>query len=202
MAKRSEIAVFGGTFNPPHNGHIHLLKAFESSINFDKILIVPSAIPPHKKAQSLVSGEHRINMCRLAFPEAGICDYEVKRGGKNYTADTLEHLKKLYPDSNLYFIMGTDTLLSFNSWHEPQRILKNAVLLCDLRDDNITAKELEKFALQKLGLKREQFIISEVKPLELSSTEVRDKIKKGEDISSLVPEGVAEYIRKEGLYAR
>ena len=140
-------------------------------------------------------------MCRLAFPDCEICDYEVKRGGKNYTADTLEYLKTLYPDSQLYFIMGTDMLLSFAAWRDPQRILKNAVLLCDARDRATDAAQLRTFAKQNLHLRQEQFIISDVLPLPLSSTEVREKLRRGEDVSDLLPAAVREYIEKEQLYA-
>ena len=192
----------GGTFNPPHNGHVHLLEAFQNAMDFDKILIVPVAIPPHKEAHDLAAPEHRLKMCELAFPAAEVCDIEMRNGGKNYTADTLEQLKQVYPDSQFYFIMGTDMLLSFNRWRDPQRILKNAILLCDARDDTTSVRELRNFAKLVLGLREEQFIISEAAPLPLSSTEVRRKCHRGESIADLVPPAVAAYIRKEGLYER
>ena len=201
MAKKDKIAILGGTFNPPHNGHIHLLKAFSEEMDFEKILIIPTAVPPHKKAEQLASGEQRLKMCELAFPDCEICDYEIKRGGKNYTADTLEYLKSIYPDSSFYFIMGTDMLLSFNSWKDPQRVIKNATILCDSRDSSISRQELCRFVKEELGLTQKQCIISDVKPLELSSSEVRQKIKNGESVENLLPKSVLEYIGKEGLYA-
>ena len=197
--KKDKIAILGGTFNPPHNGHLHLLKAFENAMDFDKILIIPAAIPPHKEAPDLAAPEHRLNMCKLAFPTAEVCDIEIKNGGKNYTADTLEQLKEIYPDAQFYFIMGTDML---NTWRDPQRILKNAILLCDARDDTTSVRELRNFAKLMLGLREEQFIISDVQPLPLSSTEVREKCRRGESIADLVPPAVAEYIQKERLYER
>ena len=200
--KKDKIAILGGTFNPPHNGHVHLLEAFQNAMDFDKILIVPVAIPPHKEAHDLAAPEHRLKMCELAFPAAEVCDIEMRNGGKNYTADTLEQLKQVYPDSQFYFIMGTDMLLSFNRWRDPQRILKNAILLCDARDDTTSVRELRNFAKLVLGLREEQFIISEAAPLPLSSTEVRRKCHRGESIADLVPPAVAAYIRKEGLYER
>ena len=202
MVKKDKIAIFGGTFNPPHNGHVHLLKAFCDEIDFDKILIVPAAVLPHKNAPDLAAGEQRLQMCRLAFPAAEVCDIEVKNGGKNYTADTLEALKRVYPDSQFYFIMGTDMLLSFNSWRDPERILKNADLLCDARDETTSVRELRTFAKLMLGLREDQFIISDALPLPLSSTEVREKCRRGESIADLVPPAVAAYIEKEGLYGR
>ena len=168
MAKKDKIAILGGTFNPPHNGHIHLLKAFSEEFDFDKILIIPTAVPPHKEVKELASGEQRLKMCELAFEGCEICDYEIKRGGKNYTADTLEYLKSVYPESRFYFIMGTDMLLSFASWRDPERIIKNAVLLCDSRESRVSADELRRFAKEKLGLDETRCIISDVKPLEIS----------------------------------
>ena len=201
MAKRDKIAVFGGTFNPPHNGHLHLLEAFRRAVAFDKVLIVPAAIPPHKEVGNLASGEQRVEMCRRAFPDCEICDYEVRRGGKNYTADTLAYLKTLYPQATLYFIMGTDMFLSFASWHEPWRVVQNAVILCQKRDESVSVEQLRRFGKESLGLKEEQFLISEVTPLELSSTAVREAVESGKSIREMVPAAVAEYIEREGLYA-
>ena len=200
MEKRNKIAVFGGTFNPPHNGHVHLLNAFLQRMHFDKVLIVPTALPPHKKAADLVSGEHRLQMCRLAFPTAEICNIEIKNGGKNYTADTLEHLKNEYPDAVLYFIMGTDMFLSFGSWRDPERILKNATLLCIPRDEKTDAAALRAFASQNLHLNEAQYMVGDVLPLAVSSSEIRAKLKAGESVAQLVPPAVAAYIKQEGLY--
>lgn len=200
MAKKDKIAILGGTFNPPHNGHVHLLRAFSEVMDFDKILIVPTAVPPHKQAPDLAPGEARFDMCRLAFPEAEVCDIELQNGGRNYTADTLEALKKIYPDSVFYFIMGTDMLLSFHHWRDPERITKNAVLLCDARDKKTDAQALRRFAREKLGLDEKQCMISDVLPLELSSSQIRSMCKNGESIEALVPPAVAAYIRERGLY--
>ena len=200
MEPKSKIAILGGSFNPPHNGHVHLLNAFRENMHFDKVLILPAGIPPHKQAAELAAGEHRLAMCRLAFPDAEVSDIEVKTGGKNYTADTLEIFKRQYPQAQLYFIMGTDMLLSFASWRDPERIVRNAVLLCDCRDEKTSAAQLREFAKTKLHLSSEQCIISDVVPLPLSSTQVRDACRRGESITALVPPAVAEYIKKEGLY--
>lgn len=198
--KKKNILIFGGTFNPPHLGHANLLSAFRSEMDFYKVLILPSAYPPHKQESEHISGKIRAKMCALAFPECEICDYEIKRGGKNYTADTLEYLKSIYPESNFYFLMGTDMFLSFNEWRDPERILKNAVLLCACRDGKNKAKELERYAFEELKLKKEQFIISEKEPFEMSSSRIRQALKNKEDISGYVCPEVAEFIKSEGLY--
>lgn len=202
MEKRDKIAVFGGTFNPPHNGHVHLLRAFSETMHFDKVLIVPCALPPHKNAPDLVAGEQRLRMCELAFPDAQICDIEIQKGGKNYTADTLEALASIYPNAQLYFIMGTDMLMSFNSWHEPERVLKNAVLLCDSRFRNCDAAALRRYAKEQLHLAPAQYIISDVLPIEISSTDIRSRLNNHESIANLVPPAVEAYIAEEGLYGQ
>ena len=202
MAKKDKIAVFGGTFNPPHNGHVHLLNAFRERMHFQKVVVVPTAVPPHKNAPDLAAGDHRLKMCRLAFPQAEICDIEIKNGGKNYTADTLEYLKTVYPNSDLYFIMGTDMFLSFGTWRDPARILKNATLLCIPRDGKTDATALRNFARENLHLSEAQYAIGDVLPLEISSSDIRAKRKAGESIAHLVPPAVEAYIKEEGLYEK
>ena len=202
MEPKSKIAILGGSFNPPHNGHVHLLNAFRENMHFDKVLILPAGIPPHKQAADLAAGEHRLAMCRLAFPDAEVCDIEVKTSGKNYTADTLEILKRQYPQAQLYFIMGTDMFLSFGTWRDPARILKNATLLCIPRDGKTDAAALRGFARENLHLSDAQYVIGDVCPLEISSSDIRAKRKAGESIAQLVPTAVEAYIKEEGLYEK
>lgn len=198
--KKEKILVFGGTFNPPHLGHANLLEAFRREMSFDRILILPAAYPPHKEESEHISGEIRAKMCALAFDDCEICEYEINRGGRNYTADTLEHLKSVYPNSTLYFLMGTDMFLSFNTWRDPERIVKNAVLLCACRDGETKAAQLREFAVNTLKLTGEQFIVSNKEPFEVSSTDIRQAVKNKEDISGYVCPEVAEFIKTEGLY--
>ena len=204
MAER-KIAIFGGTFNPVHKGHIRLAERFIDRCGFDKLIILPTAVPPHKQAPDLASGEDRYNMCRLAFEgvkNAEVSRYEIDKGGRNYTSDTLAYFKELFPEATLYFIMGTDMFLSFNEWHEPQEILKNAVLLCGIRDSSVKKDELEAFAEKELKLKPAQYELCFAEPFEISSSEIRRRIKAGEAYENALPEAVAEYIKSEGLYER
>lgn len=197
-----KIALFGGTFNPIHNGHIRLLKTADESMSFDELIIMPSKIPPHKKAQGLVSGEHRMNMLKLAFEDfknLSVSDYELKRRGKSYSVFTLRYLKKLYPNDKLYFIMGSDMLLCFDKWYRYEEILTMTSLVCLSRDDEDTAKKLEECA-GKLREQGAEVILLDAEPYELSSSEIRQKLKECEDCSCYLPKKIVQYISENKLY--
>ncbi len=200
-----KIGIFGGTFNPVHNGHIRLLNSLARECRFDRIIVIPTALPPHKQVSHLASGEQRMKMCSLAFEDfrgIEISDYEIKKGGKSYTFETLAHFKTVYPNSALYFIMGTDMFLSFGEWREPQKILENAILLCGARDNSVSFEEIDYYAHKKLGLNEKQYKICFAEPFEISSSELRAKLVAGEDISMYVPKKVLQYIYSEKLYVK
>ena len=191
-----KIGVFGGTFNPPHLGHVNICREFSRHIGFDRLLIIPTFMPPHKSCQELISPESRGEMCRIAFSEfenAEISMTEIERKGKSYTYDTLCEIKELYPDSEIFFIMGSDMMVTFTQWYRWQDILKLCTLCAAQRDEG---NELTKY----LSHFPEKVIYLPVKPFEVSSTQIRNMVKKGEDISHLVGKDTAEYIKKEGLY--
>ena len=109
------IGIYGGAFNPVHKGHIKLAEEVKTKADLDKIIIMPSGLSPHKSSGSLIDSSHRLQMCKLAFEGEDyiISDLEIKREGKSYTVDTVTELKEIYPDDELYLIMGSDMLLSF-----------------------------------------------------------------------------------------
>lgn len=196
-----KIGIFGGTFNPVHLGHINALLKIMDAIKFDKVIVMPDRIPPHKQAQNLASGEDRLNMCRLAFddiPNVEVSDYELKQEGKSYSVLTLRHLKEIYPDDRLYFIMGSDMLLSFDKWYCYEEILSLSSLVCVSRSDDDTEK-LEPYAekLRKLG---GEVIIVPVEPFEVSSTEIREMLKKNSDCTCYLKKNVVQYILSNNLY--
>lgn len=120
------IAIYGGTFNPVHKGHLNCLKSVIESVQLDKIIVLPDRIPPHKSAQGLASGRDRLKMCSLAFEgleNVIVSDWELKRKGKSYSVITLRHFHEMYPDDKLFFIMGSDMLLSFEQWFQYDEIL-------------------------------------------------------------------------------
>lgn len=190
-----KIGVFGGTFNPPHNGHVRLAKAAADELKLDKLLVIPSCIPPHKIAAKLADGQERLEMCRLAFgcdPRFEVSPMELERGSRSYTVETLRELKALYPDSELYFIVGSDMLESFDKWYLWQEILSLSVLCAASREEGYNPD------LSRFGKLAERIKIITLDPLEVSSTQIRNST--GEVSPELIDPKVAAYIREHGLY--
>lgn len=190
-----KIGVFGGTFNPPHNGHVRLAKAAADELKLDKLLVIPSCIPPHKIAAKLADGQERLEMCRLAFgcdPRFEVLPMELERGSRSYTVETLRELKALYPDSELYFIVGSDMLESFDKWYLWQEILSLSVLCAASREEGYNPD------LIRFGKLAERIKIITLDPLEVSSTQIRNSA--GEVSPELLDPKVAAYIREHGLY--
>lgn len=195
-----KIAIFGGTFNPIHNGHIHLAKQFALQLGVDKVILIPTCVPPHKQAPDLASAQDRLAMCVLAAAEDlfEVSDIEMKRSGPSYTADTLRELKLTYPDSEFYLITGEDMFLTLERWHKSQTIFDLAVLCAAPRSSDGLEK-LREYAgmMQQHGAKTN---IQNIEYLPISSTMVRDAVKRGENIAGLVPTLVADYIAENKLY--
>ena len=132
-----KIGVYGGSFNPPHNGHLYLATEVSKRLGLDKVIIIPSNISPQKDNNGNIDPMHRINMCKDVFADSlfEVSSLEIDRGGKSYTVDTLTALKELYPESDLYLFMGSDMLLSFHSFrlrnqtYWPDQITPTAMLL-------------------------------------------------------------------------
>ncbi|MGN0622657.1 MAG: nicotinate (nicotinamide) nucleotide adenylyltransferase [Oscillospiraceae bacterium] len=193
-------AVFGGTFNPVHLGHERLLREVLKAVSIDRVIVMPSKIPPHKQAESLASESDRLEMCRLAFSgmdNVSVSDYEFKRQGKSYSVYTVRHLKEIFPDDKLYFIMGSDMLLSFHEWYQYEEILSMCGIICLSRCDKDTG-ELEAYA-ETLRDKADVIILN-VEPFEISSTEIRRRLKNHEDCSCYLNKNVVQYISDKNLY--
>ena len=193
--------IFGGSFDPVHNGHVNAAKTFLEELRPDRLLILPNCLPPHKDAPQLAPAEDRLAMCRIAFsgdPRIEVSNLEIQRGGPSYTSDTLEELTELYPEDEFYLLVGGDMLLSFEDWRNWHRIAEKAVLVCAPRtweeESALTAKAGE---LMSEGA---EVRILPIDVYEISSTQIREKVREGEDISYAVPENVAEYIWEHGLY--
>lgn len=197
------IGVFGGTFNPVHNGHKSLLVGAMQAVGFDKVIVLPDKIPPHKQAEDLVSGEDRLNMCKLAFGDMNgieVSDWELRQSGKSYSVITLRHFYEVYPDDKLYFIMGSDMLLSFHKWYCYEEILTLASIVCISRENDTTVQELQSYA-DGLKQKGAEVIIVSQEPFEISSTQLREKLKKREDCSCYLDKNVVQYIETNKLYS-
>lgn len=198
-------AIYGGTFNPVHKGHYNCLKTVLDSIELDRIIVLPDRLPPHKSSEGLVSGIDRLNMCKLAFKDlekVSFSDWELKQKGKSYSVITLRHFHKKYPDDKLFFIMGSDMLLSFESWYEYKEILRLATLVCVSRENSVTKQLLEEHARKLTSENGGEIIIVDAKPFEVSSTQIREMIKKSQDTSCYLDENVVQYISDNNLYRR
>ncbi|MBQ8533911.1 MAG: nicotinate (nicotinamide) nucleotide adenylyltransferase [Clostridia bacterium] len=191
-----KIAVFGGAFNPIHLGHVALAKELKQNIGAKKVLIIPSHLSPHKSSEQLVSGEDRLNMCRLAFEGMTgfeVSGIEIEMQGISYTANTLLKLKEQYPNDDIYLFMGADMFVTLNLWYEPQTIF-SLCTLCTVPRNDIDADVLTKKAneYQKKGAKS---VILDIPLYDVSSTELRNGLK-----TEHLPERVYEYIKAKGLY--
>lgn len=186
-----KIGIFGGSFNPIHNGHIEIVKFMISTLSLDKILIVPLGIPSHKK-NNLVAGEKRATMCKLAFKDLKnieILDLEIKQNSTSYTIDTLKKIISIYGEYNEYFeIIGKDSADYFNSWKDYKEILRLSTVV-------VFDREAYK------GEKIEGLIYLKTPFFPISSTQIREKIKKNENIDNLVPLAVKKFIKKYNLYS-
>ena len=192
-----KLGIFGGTFNPPHIGHTRLVEHFVKELGLDRLLVIPTAVPPHKVTSDLVSGEDRMNMCMLAFDNALVSDIEIARGGKSYTYDTLCEIKQLYPDYELYFIVGSDMLLSFDRWYRYEDILDMCTLCAADRQE--TDSLLKKNGIPKC-FEGKRLYVSELAPFEVSSTEIRGLVNNNESTDGLLEPAVRAYIDSRGLY--
>ncbi|MBQ1388453.1 MAG: nicotinate (nicotinamide) nucleotide adenylyltransferase [Clostridia bacterium] len=201
MKKLRKIAVYGGSFNPIHNAHIAIIQAFVKKFKPDKLLLIPTNIPPHKSAENMATGSERAEMCRLALKDmkkVEVCDIELKREGKSYTVDTLRELSEMYPDSEFYLIMGEDMFVSLLDWRRPEEIFKLAVICTVARGGGDLTQLYEMDEKYKaLGA---QTVILDMKKSDVSSTMIRQAVFNDKSISKYVCEDVERYIYAHYLY--
>lgn len=195
---KTKIGIYGGTYAPVHNGHIRAAIEFKRQFELDRLLIMPTSVPPHKEMPKGNTAEHRLNMLKLAFEKYDgieISTYELTRPGKSYTVDTLSHFYS--EDTELYFLCGTDMLLTMQQWRSPHEIAKFATLVYTRREND---RKLDKRINKQIGMLKSDFgfRIEELKmtPLELSSTVVRAAA----DRSPYLPKAVNDYIKENDLY--
>ena len=200
MEKR-RIGVFGGTFNPVHNGHINLVKNYRNMLSLDEIIVIPTNIPPHKANLNVIDSQDRIAMLNLAFEDekyVSVSDIEIAAGGTSYTILTIEKLKETYPNDELFLLVGGDMFLCFESWREYKRILSLCTVCTAPRQKDEILKLIR--YQEKIDPSRENTIILDSPVLELSSSEIREKITDKTFLKGFVPRKVYEYILKKGLY--
>jgi nicotinate-nucleotide adenylyltransferase len=201
------IGILGGTFNPPHAGHIAVARDARRSLGLARLLMVPAMLSPSKAAADDPGPEHRLAMCRLAVEGEAIevCPIEIERGGPSYTVDTLRAVHASHPDAELTFIVGADIARTLPSWREPRALLELADLAVAARTGAGRAEVLAAIAglgerdpapVERSG--RVRFL--ELAPVEVSSSTVRERVAAGVAVEELVGARVARYIADHGLY--
>lgn len=191
-----KIGIYGGTFNPPHNTHVRIAQAAKQQLGLDKLIAVPGGMPPHKFCA--VDKQTRFEMSRLAFGDfAEVSDVELNREGKTYTLDTVKHFSQMYPDDQLFFIVGGDSLQQFDTWHCPQQILNYVTLAVAARQHDLTKSDEESFVLRYGCI----YQTIDVVPDNVSSSEIRLMYRFGLPVST-VPTAVDKYVRDKGLYSQ
>lgn len=196
--------VFGGTFNPVHKGHIMLAEYCMDSVGLDRIIMIPTAVPPHKIINNLASENDRLNMCKLACrgkENFFVSDIEIKRQGKSYTYETLTQLKEIYPDDHLYTIMGADMFLTLNRWKNPEIIFEKSSIITIPRDEE-NKLELENFYNKVLKAMGASSVILPNPVMSVSSTFIRENLDNFNLISDMLDKGVYDYIIKNNLYRK
>jgi nicotinate-nucleotide adenylyltransferase len=196
------IGIFGGSFDPIHNEHIALARQAVVDLSLDRLFVMPAANPPHKPWRVLTSDVDRLKTCELAFAgdeKISVSDYELKKGGASYTYLTVRYFRQLYPDAEIFFLMGTDMLRNFPLWKEPTDILQNATLaVCARAEEQGWAQEEQSLFYEKFGVK---FAVLSYEGKDVSSTKIRVLAGAGLDLTPFTDEKVAKYIQEKGLYA-
>ena len=189
-SEKKRIGILGGTFNPPHLGHLIMAEQVGKQLGLSKVLFMPTNEPPHKKNKQVVSPEHRKNMIERAIQDNALFEFEgmeLEREGKSYTYDTMKELKKKYPKEELYFIIGGDMATTLKEWHRIDELVD---------------------MVQFVAVKRPEFGMATDFPVlwvdspevAISSTIIRNKIKSGCTVKYLIPQPTLDYIKKEELY--
>ena len=210
-----KIGILGGTFNPIHFGHLRAAEEIRENLSLDKVIFIPSGIPPHRPASEIVSFAHRYEMVKLAIahnPSFSISDIEGQRAGKSYTVDTLKLLKEKI-NAEFYFIIGLDAFLEINTWKSPKELftLTHFIVMPrkGFKQEEILTP-LKRLFAEEVKKKNDAFILPtgkcvyfcHISSLNISATHIRRLLAEGRSIRYLVPKEVADYIYKKGLYRR
>jgi nicotinate-nucleotide adenylyltransferase len=209
--------ILGGTFNPPHLGHLAVARHARDELRLDRVVLMPARIPPHKPDAEDPGPGHRLRMCRLAVERTdgvSVCAQEIERAGPSYTVDTLRAINAIHPEARLTFILGADTASTLPEWREPGELLQLADLAVAARPGSAREDVLEKLAPYLVavpdGASGERAIATDESParvtflqmpaMEISSSIARRRVARGEPIDDLVGSAVAGYIGEHGLY--
>ena len=192
MNRRRRIGILGGTFNPIHIGHLAIAQVVQEKCDLDKVIFVPSFLPPHKKIPDLASAQDRFAMVQLSIkdnPRFAVSDFEIKREGKSYSIDTVRYFQETLPaGTKLFFIIGEDSAAELETWREITALLKAATFIVVNRPGH-----------SQQSTKMKHLTVT-MPGIDVSSSYIRRQVKLGESINYLVPRGVFRYIEKHHLY--
>ncbi|MDY4607700.1 MAG: nicotinate (nicotinamide) nucleotide adenylyltransferase [Eubacterium sp.] len=195
-----KIGLYGGAFNPVHNGHLALAEHFKNALELERLIFIPTHVPPHKSVDGLVSGEHRINMLSLALSGLDYCsvsDIEFRREGKSYTYDTVCELKKIYPDDEFFLIVGADQYFDFQKWYRADELLRQVTVCSAARENNQYRQMLE---YKSKHDNMQNTVVCNFDVTEISSSKIRNMISTGQSVTEFVPDSVLWYIKENNLY--
>ena len=190
-----KLGILGGSFNPIHWGHLVLAEQMKERLSLDKVIFIPAYRPPHKEATELAPAEDRLKMVELATANNAafeVSPIEIERGGPSYTVETLRALRAQYPGDELYYIVGADMALDLPSWFRPHELLQQARFVVAPRP-GVDLGGLEPWVAERVD-------IVPVHTLDVSSSEIRRRLREGKSVRYLVPPAVEEYVRRKGLY--
>ena len=199
VSEMKKIAVMGGTFDPVHYGHLVTAEEAYHHFELDKVIFVPSGMPPHKRDGEVSCALDRYNMTVMATednPHFEVSSCEVDKDEFSYTVDTIRYFNDLYHGDKLYFVVGTDALLEMHTWRRPYEILD----MCELIVATRPGYELSAFDSEFLNHFSNKINVFEIPALDISSTDIRERIRGSRPVKYLLPDRVADYIRSRGLY--
>ncbi|MBR4943409.1 MAG: nicotinate (nicotinamide) nucleotide adenylyltransferase [Clostridia bacterium] len=195
------IGIFGGSFDPVHKEHVQFVRAAIDCLRLDKVFVMPAHNPPHKPYRVLAPDTDRLETCRLAFsclPEVEISDYEILQGGTSYTYLTCQHFRGLFPDAEIFFLVGTDMLRNFPTWRQPQSIVNDVTLaVCGRCDEDGWWEHEQQAFVEKFS---KPFVRVDYNGEDVSSTKIRVLAGAGMRLTDFLDEKTAAYIEEKGLY--
>lgn len=196
------VGIMGGTFDPVHYGHLLLAQAAIEAEQLDEVLFIPSGTPWLKDSSQVLNKKTRVSMTGIAIednPKFALSTIEIDREGNSYSYETLEILREKHPTTCYYFILGADSLMEIEKWKHPDRLMKSCTLLTAVRDDC----DMEALEKQIAYLKDKYEASVEILPakrIDISSTDIRQKIREGKSIRYMLPDKIMEYIERNHIY--
>lgn len=193
----SKIGIFGGSFNPIHNGHIYIAREVKKKLSLDRIIFVPTGFAPHKDNSDFAPKTDRFNMVKLSIgDEFEISDIEIKKAVPCYAVDTMSELKNVYCDDDLYYIIGADSLRDFLTWKDPEKLFSMLNIVVVDRENT----DIDKIAREYRESYGAEIFVCHIKPVDISSTQIRKELRENKNVGEYIPRIVWEYIKKHKLY--